>query len=61
MGARLEGEEIAADPVPVRLPGVDLMGVEDLEAGDGSVGGWQTGRIKMGLKLRWGCMNISCA
>lgn len=45
------GEETAAEPVPVRRPGVCAMGVEGVEGreiGDGA----QIGRMKTGLNLK---------
>ena len=50
IGFRVEGEDMAAEPVPVRLPGDDVMGV-DVSEGAGSIGGLKTGSKKMGSKL----------
>lgn len=50
-GARAEGEEIAAEPVPVRRPGVWVIGVDERDAGERSTAS-HTGRRKSGLKLR---------
>lgn len=45
------GEEIAAEPVPVRRPGVLVIGVEDLESGSGSWTGSQIGSTNIGSNL----------
>lgn len=50
MADRAAGDEIAADPVPVRRPGVLAIGVEDRDAAARSTL-WHTGRRNMGLKL----------
>lgn len=49
--ATLPGDCMLADPVPVRRPGVWVIGVDALdERGDGTAS--QTGSTKIGLKLR---------
>ena len=52
VGVRVEGEEMAAEPVPVRLPGVVVIGFEFLEEAVLSVlTGSQTGRTNTGSNL----------
>lgn len=47
----MDGDEIAAEPVPVRLPGVEVIGFEERKGGVDRAAGKQTGRTKIGLKL----------
>lgn len=51
VGVRAEGEEIAAEPVPVRRPGVTVIGLELLDVAFSVVGGSHTGRTKIGSSL----------
>lgn len=50
-GARVDGEEMAAEPVPVRRPGVREMGEEVCVGAAGMSSVSQTGRTNIGLKL----------
>ncbi len=50
VGFLAAGDEIAAEPVPVRRPGVRAMGA-DFSVGDERSSVSHTGRRKMGLKL----------
>ena len=56
MGARAAGAEMAAEPVPVRRPGVRERGVEGAEEGGEMSRVEQTGRTKTGLKLERGAL-----
>lgn len=47
----MAGEEMLAEPVPVRRPGVRVMGVEVLVDGSGSSIGSQTGSTNIGSNL----------
>lgn len=49
VGTRAAGEDMAAEPVPVRRPGVRLRGVEVWAEANST--GFATGIRKMGLKL----------
>ena len=52
VGVRVEGEEMAAEPVPVRLPGVMVIGFGFMEEAVFSVlTGSQTGRTNSGSNL----------
>ena len=51
VGLRVDGEDIAAEPVPVRRPGVTLSGVEDRPEVDRSTGA-HTGRMNIGSYLK---------
>ena len=51
VGVRAEGEEIAAEPVPVRRPGVTVIGLELRDVAFSVVGGSHTGRTKIGSNL----------
>ena len=53
VGVRVDGDEIAAEPVPVRRPGVCVIGVDVREAGVRSTG-CDTGSKKIGLNLAKG-------
>lgn len=49
LGPLLPGDEIAAEPVPVRRPGVYLIG--DGEADCSELAGSYMGKMKIGLNL----------
>jgi len=51
VGVRVEGEEIAADPVPVRRPGVRVKGVDGRDTGCGT-SEEDTGSTNMGLNRK---------
>ena len=51
VGVLAAGEEMAAEPVPVRRPGVLVIGVEDLESGSVSWTGSQIGSTNTGSNL----------
>ena len=50
VGVRVDGDEMAAEPVPVRRPGFTESGVEAREVTERSTGS-VTGRRNIGLKL----------
>lgn len=51
VGVRVAGEEMAAEPVPVRRPGVRVTGVEVLADGSGSSRVSHTGSTNNGSNL----------
>lgn len=51
VGMRVEGDEIAAEPVPVRRPGVLVTGAEPREFVGSVLAGSQTGNTNIGLNL----------
>lgn len=49
---RVLGDEMAADPVPVRRPGVLVIGLEESVGFVGRSTGEETGSTNIGLKLK---------
>ena len=52
VGVRAEGEEMAAEPVPVRRPGVRVIGDDAPLVGEGTSRVSHTGSTKIGFNLR---------